>query len=276
MTTALIEAQAAPSWERVRTSFARASLAAELAGRCPSGIFHEAEARRQEEALATWQNRLASELGSSPLSISCSHEVTDDLREDLAGALTIIGRTGLWARLADASSASFAFAWRAGTMGQPLDKLDLRAFLDYVARVAAGATDPLAGHRSLLCYRDKDEAGVRTRGFAPLSRPRALDYLATLCRELLGTKAAGTDTGLHPYLLPHEAVLASRAGGSPISQEIRGLCQRYQRGGAAFSSTLGPLPDVIDRYPIPSQREAEHMVEARFGLLFELTGLSRS
>jgi hypothetical protein len=172
--------------------------------------------------------------------------------------------------LPDAFSSSLAFAWRASFV-EPLDRQELWAFLEHVALAAAGEAESLAGHLSLLCYRDNDAADVRIRRFAPLGRARALDYLATLCRELLRAEVE-PGMGLHPYLLPYEAVMTSRAGGTSVTQEIRGLCQRCRRAGTGFSSTLGPLPDVVDTYPIPSQGEAERMVEARFGLLFDLVG----
>ena len=268
MTEALLAAQAAPSWEMVKTNFERASLAAELAGRRPSGIFHETPARREEETLAAWQRRLAVVLGAGSLPMAREWLAFPIEVPALGGRVDIAGQTGLLARFANASCASLAFTWRAA-VGQGLDHQDLRAFLDYVALAAAGGTESLAGHRGILCYHDKNKVDVRNRAFAALDRKRALAYLATLCRELLGEEAL-MGRGGGPYLLPGEAVLASRANHTPLAQEIRTWQQRYRHGGAGATSMPGPLSGGGDDYPIPSPDEAMGMVETRFGLFFEL------
>jgi len=268
MTGALLAAQGAPSWEMVKTSFEHASLAAELAGRRPSGIFRETPARREEETLAAWQRRLAVVLGAGSLPMAREWLAFPVEVPALGGRVDIAGQTGLLAGLANASCASLAFTWRAA-VGQGLDHQDLRAFLDYVALAAAGGAESLAGHRGLLCYHDKKEVDVRTRAFAALGRERALAYLATLCRELLGAEAL-TGRGGRPYLLPGEAVLASRAKHTPFAREIRTWQQRCRGRGAGAAAMPGPLSGAGDDYPIPSPDEAMGMVEARFGLFFEL------
>jgi hypothetical protein len=75
---------------------------------------------------------------------------------------------------------------------------------------------------------------------------------------------------VHPYLLPHEAVLASHRRRTPVAVEIDGLCEKAARDEPSFSSLRGPVPRVLERYAPPAAAEAEGMVRARFGLFFEL------
>jgi hypothetical protein len=180
----------------------------------------------------------------------------------------IIGQTGLCARRANATATSLAFTWRGQVDEQALGREDVRAFLDYVVLSAAGLDPGRAGHRSALFFRSSAGANVRVCAFAPLDRGRALAYLAVLCGELLALSGGTRGSGLHPYLLPHEAVLASRARGTRVRDEIENLCGDSNRAG--FSSLRGPVPEVLARYAAPSDETAERMVNARFGLFFDL------
>lgn len=293
MTAALVAAQAPPSWAEVKASFQRKALATELAGSSPSGIFREAESQRQEEALALWQSQLAEVLGRGPmrlarlrlgpggggaahdgaLAFSASPRISlpPSGQDGVAIEMDVVGQSRVCAYFPDASATSLAFTWRARATELELAREDMRAFLDYVVLTAAGDDDRRAGHRSALFHRSKGQAEVRVTRFAPLERARAQAYLAGLCRELLATAADPGAWGLHPYLLPHEAVVASHVHGTIVAHEIRNLCDAYKRKNTGFSSVLGPLPDVLERYPVPSDEEAARMIEARFGLLFELT-----
>jgi hypothetical protein len=182
--------------------------------------------------------------------------------------IRITGQTGLCALADNHTGTSLAFTWRDKVAGQPLGREDLRAFLDYVVLTATEPESGRAGHRSTLFYRAKGDTSARMVGLAPLARERAVDYLTCLCRELLAPeRPAG---GLHPYLLPHEAVLASHNHGTSVRQEIQTLTSASDRDKAGFSSLYGPVPDVLARYVAPSEEEAQRMVQARFGLLFEL------
>ena len=290
MAAALLEAQSVPTWDAVSAIYRRKALAAELDGRSPTGVFREAEAQRQEETLAAWQHELAGVLGRGPMRVSsvrlsphadaCGrHEPggTIDFQPSprvLLGPvekpieIRITGQTGLYTRRPNGTATSLAFTWRGEIAEQSLGREELRAFLDYVVLTATGGELWRDGHRSALFFRSSKKASVRLSDFGPLERTRAVDYLATVCRELLAFSSAGYRTGLHPYLLPHEAVLASRERGTTVAEEIENLCADADRSG--FSSLRGPVPDVLARYAPPSAKEAERMVKARFGLFFQL------
>jgi hypothetical protein len=75
---------------------------------------------------------------------------------------------------------------------------------------------------------------------------------------------------VHPYLLPHEAVLASRHGRT-LAEEVRRLCAEDERG-SSFSSTRGPVPRATERFAPPPEALAQAMIAERFGLFFDLAG----
>jgi exodeoxyribonuclease V gamma subunit len=288
MTEALRGAKAAPSWDAVRAAFRRQALAAELAGQLPTGIFGEAAIRRQEEALAVWQRELAGLLGRTRMEFSAvrlSPHADASPRQDSTGAVVfqpsprvtagtadkpmeirITGQTSSLVRQAEAGAMSLAFTWRADVDEQALGREELRAFLDYVVLTATGAQLWRDSHRSALFFRSGKQTGVRICDFAPLERARAMDYLTGLCRELVDDSRYAN--GLHPYLLPHEAVFKSQKRGTDVVKEIERLCENADRSG--FSSLRGPVPDVLARYAAPSTTEAARMVNSRFGLFFAL------
>jgi hypothetical protein len=111
----------------------------------------------------------------------------------------------------------------------------------------------------------------------PRKRVTCAPYLEELCADLLmgARNQDGAPTGVHPYLLPHEAVLSSHRNGSPVLDEIARLCENAQEPGGGFSSMRGPVRLAIDRYAAPTEEEAKRMVERRFGLLFALTSEER-
>ena len=300
MATAMTQAQAVPTLESLLGAYQRKALASELAGQRPVGVFREAEARREQETLTVWQRALAEVLGVEPMRISAVRlsphaEALDrsertpspriELRQSPRLALTlpdpsgaearevaicITGQTGLCARAAGHTGTSLAFTFRAGAGEQEFGKEDLRAFLDYVVLTATGLESGRAGHRSALFYRRKDQATARVVELAPLGRQRAEDYLCGLCRELVAFAPGNPGALLHPYLFPHEAVLASHERGTHVRREIEALLGEVERGNGGFSLLRGPVPNVPARYAPPPDAELERMVKARFGLFFEL------
>jgi hypothetical protein len=296
MAAALIETQSVPDLEAVSAAYRRRMLVAELAGKVPTAVFLEAEVQRHEEALALWQHELERVLGASATDVSRVRfsQHTDGrkagqgllvfrpaprLTLTLPGGATssartievcITGQTGLCARAASSAGTSLAFAWRGKVGDQPLGKEDLRAFLDYVVLTATEPASRRAGHRSALFFRSKTDAGAHVVDFAPLDFERATDYLAGLCGELLAFSPDSPGSGLHPYLLPHEAVLASHQRKTSLQQEIDSLRSNNERQDTGFSSLWGPVPDVLAHYRAPLEKEAQRMVDARFGLFFEL------
>jgi hypothetical protein len=166
------------------------------------------------------------------------------------------------------------FTCRSGITAGGICREDLGAFLDYVAMTAAGIAPSLTGLRSAVFFVKEGRACVRVLEFAPLECEQARAYLAALCTDLLtgSLDDAGSATGIHPYLLPHEAVLASRQRGSTVSDEIADLCAKAEGERGRFSSLFGPVPAVLARYAALPEDQAQAMVERRFGLLFELAG----
>ena len=137
---------------------------------------------------------------------------------------------------------------------------------------AAGGEAACPGHRGALFYSRDGQGKVHTLGFRPLERERARGYLARLCADLLtgALDVNGAATGVHPYLLPHEAVLASQRKKTSLLDEIDELCSEADGKDRSMSSLQGPVPRVFDRYAPPTAPEAESMARSRFGLFFEL------
>jgi hypothetical protein len=174
--------------------------------------------------------------------------------------------------LESASDATLTFTCRAGISGKEMVREELGAFLDYVVLTATGAEPAHTGHRSAVFFTKDGHGKLRALGFRPLDRQRARDYLARLCADLLtgALDGKGAATGVHPYLLPHEAVFENRRTQASLIDAIDELCAGAESEDASFSSLRGPVPRVLERYAPPPASEAERMVEARFGLFFEL------
>jgi len=299
MPEAILRAQGAPTWEVVLSAHARQGLALELAGRAPTGILREAAAQAERHLLRGWHGRLAELLTAAPadcrmirLAPSLGTKPTRSghlachrapgFALELAGAgdtgrldIRIEGHAGLWASARGSLDTRLAFSVSRRIAQEKHSREELRAFLDYVAVTAAGEAEERRGLRSALFFPDGKGAGdLRVLGFAPLAKARALAYLEDLCRELLtgARDAEGAPTGVHPYLLPYEAVLASRHKGSPLLPEILALCAGDPEHRSTFSSVQGPVRSAPERYAPPAEAEARRMVEARFGLFFDLAG----
>jgi hypothetical protein len=302
MTDALLAARAVPSWPPLLAAYTRRASRAELAGQCPTGLFRLIGAQAELELLRAWHAELPKILGQgradcrvvrlTPHARQPSTRQTDSsvvygpaptFTISLPGAVDGSGRgvrlggqTGLCAGLEETRDATLAFTCRAGISGKEWIREELGAFLDYVVLTAAGAEATRPGHRSAVFFSKDGQGKLRTLGFGPLDRDRALGYLAQLCADLLtgGLDAQGAATGVHPYLLPHEAVFESRRKQIPIADAIDELCEGEGQGGdsgrTTFSSLRGPVPRVLERYTPPAASDAACMVHARFGLFFEL------
>jgi len=82
---------------------------------------------------------------------------------------------------------------------------------------------------------------------------------------------SGEPTGLHPYVLPCEAVFRARRKGVLPWDEAASLCQQYREGARIHLSTLyGPIRDTVERWNPPPAEIAARMAASRFGLFFEL------
>jgi exodeoxyribonuclease V gamma subunit len=299
MTDAILAAQTAPPWQDLRAAYERRSSRAELAGQCPTGLFRSAGAQVEQALLRAWHDGLPKILGQRRVECRVvrliAHAHLPSVRPENSGVVygpapsfTIAlpgmaggpgrvvrlgGQTGLCAGSESARDATLAFTCRAGISGKDLVREELGAFLDYVVLTAVGVEPARPGHRSAVFFAQdghgKGHGKLRTLAFRSLERERARHYLARLCADLLtgGLDAKGAATGVHPYLLPHEAVFESRRKQAPIVDTIDDLCESDD---ASFSSLRGPVPRVLERYAPPAASDAERMVQARFGLFFEL------
>jgi hypothetical protein len=282
----------------VRAAHAALARRDELLGRIPTGFFREAEGPAEEEILATWWEHARTVGGGWPavgrilrFGRAAELEPADDLRDPIvlsvsvAGAparrLEIVGRTELVvAPKGDAPGGSLVFSCRSARRDDPrADRELLRAFLDHVALAAAGLSQ--GAHEALLAVASGTtrQSGPRSaldrRLLAPVEPARAREYLETLAAELLEgapDPATGQPTGVHPYLLPHEAVFASRAAKNrkDLIELIEDLRDEFAERGQRFSSAYGPVPQAVERHLPPSPEDAARMVDRRFGLLFEL------
>jgi exodeoxyribonuclease V gamma subunit len=298
MTDAILAAQAVPPRQDLLAAYQRRSSRAELAGQCPTGLFRAAGVQVEQEVLRTWHEELPKLLGQRRAECRvirlAAHAHQPSARRESSGVVycpapsftlplpggagapsrvvRLGGQTGLCALLDHASDATLAFTCRAGISGKEMIREELGAFLDYVVLTAAGAEPARASHRSALFFTKNGHGKLRTLVFRPLERERARDYLARLCADLLtgALDAQGASTGVHPYLLPHEAVFESQRKQAPIVDAIDDLCAGAESDDPVFSSLRGPVPRVLERYAPPDAGDAERMVQARFGLFFEL------
>lgn len=261
----------------------------ELSGQSPTGLFRASSLALEKNLLAGWHALLPSILGAGPTSCRKirfidtgrnSPMLTDVVYQPaptvtielpVAGSrrrqdVRIAGTTGLCG-----SGALLTFTCRSGITKAGICREDLGAFLDYVAMTAAGLAPAPRGLRSAVFFVKEGRACVRVLEFAPLECGQARAYLTTLCNDLLsGSLDEGNATGVHPYLLPHEAVLASRERGTTVSDEIAELSTKVECDRGRFSSLLGPVPAVLARYAALPEDRAQVLVNRRFGLLFEL------
>ena len=153
----------------------------------------------------------------------------------------------------------------------------LRAFVDYVALAAAGLCRPPggpgSGHGALLVGTGEGEAGPTDLvGFGPLAPERAQAYLRDVVEDMLdgAPDADGHPTGLHPYLLPCEAVFQTGASEAVVA-EIEQMRDLYlEKPWLGFSTVYGPVPQAVERHEPPAAGAAAAMIQRRFGLYFEL------
>ena len=298
MADALLAAQALPTLPDILAAFDRRSSRAELAGQCPTGLFRTASTRSEKDLLHMWHQELSKIMG--PAGTTCravrlrrlasnqpAQAANRGLVYQAAPGFTLTlpyasdrpsidvrieGQTGLCATAPGTADTTMCFTTRLGDWKASACREDLAAFLDYVVLTAAGAETSRPGHRSAVFHIEADQGQLRVVDFGPLERDRARDYLEGLCTELVtgALDGHGLATGVHPYLLPYEAVLTSHQDRTSILDEIDRLCSGDGFRDPRFSSVQGPVASVLDRYAPPDAEQAERMVKQRFGLFFEL------
>jgi hypothetical protein len=290
MSQAILAAQGVPTLQDLLAVYARKNLRGELAGQSPTGLFRSAASRLEVD--------LAAVLGPSPaecrvaqfveayrdgeggvpgLAIRPAPQFGVDLPASAGETrrrvdIRIEGQSELWARSAAAGDASLIFSCRGRIEKEGYSREELRAFLDYVVLAASGTKPMRPGHRGALFFASDGLGKLRVLRFRPLGRQPALDYLARLCGDFLtgARDDSGAWTGVHPYLLPHEAVVASRRNGTSIVAEIDDLRAGHESRGTSFSSLQGPVPGVLARYAPLTEPQAQRAARERFGLFFAL------
>jgi exodeoxyribonuclease V gamma subunit len=293
MTKSVLASDAVPSTEAVAARYDEISLREELAGRAPAGLFHEAEREHHAAILNKWTEQLGRIANGGRLRGRVLHfgraAENEDARAilpaitlELAGEgarlplqLELHGRTSVLVESPEAPRASVIFSCRAKDVDEKtrLDKESLAAFLDHVALAAASLSPSQGGHRGLILLTHADEQDIAEYRFAPLDTARARDYLVGLVRDMLtgALGPSGEPTGLHPYVLPCEAVFRARYQGLLARDEAERLCQQYREGGTSRFNTLrGLIRDAAARWNPPPAEIAARMVASRFGLFFEL------
>jgi exodeoxyribonuclease V gamma subunit len=291
MVAALLE-PGVPDWERVRRAFEQRALREELAGALPTGFLARAERPRHDAVLGGWLQEVAA-LGSLRRSVirfgpgllgeaaaeACDPIVlTIDAPAAGAGArpleVHLVGRTELLVDAVGAGgSLTFVARSKSSHTQERKQRDGLRAFVDHLALAAAGLR---AGpHAALLAWAAGDDHRLDRARFREVEPTRARAYLGAIVREMLtgARDPAGAPTGVHPYLLPCEAVFAAgpEGDGRALVEEVEKLRDHYfEQPFLTFSSVLGPVPEAVERHDPPPPEEARRMAEARFGLYFEL------
>jgi hypothetical protein len=272
----------------------------ELRGRAPTGFFAAAGRPTLQAILGGWQAAVrehapaaATPLGARLIHFGrpSAHEVAVGLRHQPIAlevsvpgpmgqelrTVEVVGRTELQVGAAD-GQASLFFSCRSHSRDgrTPRHRDRLRAFIDHLALSAAG----LAGgaHGALIAWSDGSDHELDARRFREVMPEIARDYLGGIVGAMLGGARDGNGqlTGVHPYLLPCEAVFnlhSPRADGKRnLVEEILKLRDDYLEKGnlLAFSSVNGPVPEAVERHDPPPLDEAERMRDERFGLYFAL------
>jgi exodeoxyribonuclease V gamma subunit len=308
MLDAILGAREPPAWSAIAAAHDRLALREELAGRMPTGLFQVAERGGHEAILRGWlaalqtlagegfAEREVTRFGAGPAALGGTAgllgrddatRACEPIALSVQGpggggetlAVQLVGRTELLLLRPVAASASKAGAPGTGSLvltcrrdGDPRPKDRLRAFVDHLALSAAGLS--AVGHEALVAWSCGGQHRVHRACFAPLAPERARAYLAALVTDMLtgARDAGGRPTGVHDYLLPCEAVFEAAARpGRDVVEEVERLRDTYfELPARPFSSVMGPVPEAAERHQPPPPAEAARMVQARFGLYFEL------
>jgi exodeoxyribonuclease V gamma subunit len=296
----LIGGGEAPLWDRVIGQFSRLAAREELRGRAPTGFFAACERPALAAILRGWLEELVIWAGGKPLDGRLYRFGRADARDDTpalahepvvleianpfyraeAGSgeperlrVEIVGQTGLHL-LAGDQTASVVLTTRSRTSDDRTRRQRdrLRPFVEHLVLSAADLSP--GAHGALLVRAQGDDHDAAAARFRALPAEAARAYLGTLVTDLLtgAGDAAGTPTGVHPYLLPCEAVFAARERDKDLVQEIERLRDNYLEKPylLGFSSVYGPVPEAVERHEPPPAAEARRLADARFGMFFDL------
>ena len=280
---------ALPSQTAIAAALQKWARVAELRGVGPTGLFGAAELPEQFAILSGWRAELQLLAGAGPLEPTLLRfgrpsagpgqpaQELPGLRLDLPAppglgtdvlSVEIVGRSEL--RVGTAAPGSLVLAARRDNAPARIFRDRLRAFVDHVVLAASGRAEQ--AHATHVVWAYGDRHSTTSGRFAPLSTVAAQDYLGRLIGDLVAgaTTAAGWASGLHPYLLPCEAVFAARNNGSAIVDEVEKLRDHYlEKSWLSFSTVNGPVPQAVERHDPPGADEAERLAHERFGLFFE-------
>jgi exodeoxyribonuclease V gamma subunit len=283
-----------PGWEEIEATLDRLVRRAELAGEGPTGFFAAAERPALREVVRGLYAGVTEYAAGRPLqgrvlrfgAPFVGETVAVEARDPIVLSVPapqgpegrmlrveIVGRTELLV-FPDGVPASLFFACRKKASGDFRTRLRrdrLRGFVDHLVRSAAGLGE--SEHGAPVAWAVTGEHTLfRSGRFRPVAAETARAYLASIVTALLtgARDGAGAPTGVHPYLLPCEAVFRARKAGSSIPDEVQSLRDVYLERSVAFSSVTGPVPEAVERHDPPPADVAQQMADARFGLFFDL------
>jgi exodeoxyribonuclease V gamma subunit len=259
---------------RVRDVYDERAALRELCGRRPTAVFDEVLREVHSRDLACWKTLYDAIPGRTdgpfePVRFGRAEEHADVYRiEDAIGLdvelpggrrarVSLSGRTN---EIAPGGSGSVVLAKRAQSnawWAKSRNGRDwLRGFLDGVALAASGIKT-CKSHATYLCVAAGGEPVASWVRFAGFSRDEARAYLSAVVGDLL--------SGVHPYLLPFEAVFRARRTYPGESIEAAVSKALGERG---VTSKFGPVPG-IERFAPPREDEALDMIARRLGPFFE-------
>ena len=285
-----------PTPQALTEALARVLEREELRGNAPTGFFAAAQRPTLEAILHGWHAAVSGHAAAAGGKSATArllhfgrpgaHELVLGTRRDpipltlpRGRPVEIVGRTELQLARPD-GAASLFFSCRSASRDTrtPRHRDRLRAFLDHVALSAADMPGAGGAHGALIAWSDGGDHELEVRRFRPLSPERARSYLASLITAMLAgaRDGNGQSTGVHPYLLPCEAIFNVRGGTGNLKrslvEEIQKLRDDYLEKGSllSFSSVNGPVPEAVERHEPPPAEQVERMADERFGLYFEL------
>jgi hypothetical protein len=283
-----------PLWHLVRAAFEALARREELRGRAPTGFYAQAERPALQAILRGWLEELVIWAEGKPLAGRVHRFGRAQARETLAAvrhdpirldledpftpgarlAVEVVGSTGLLVSAGGGDPASLVLTSRSrsGDDRARRQRDRLRAFVEHLALSAAGLSSGPLG--ALVVRAQGGEHETNPARFRALPAEAARAYLGALVTDLVtgARDAAGLPTGVHPYLLPCEAVFSARDRNKDLVEEIERLRDNYLEKPSLlrFSTVDGPVPEAVERHEPPPAPEARRLAESRFGLYFDL------
>ena len=275
---------AAPDWSEVRQSYQALARQRELLGQIPTGLYRAAERPGDERILATWwRQTLEVGAGRPPQGGWCASGAPARTRTPATCAsrsfwsspatpgpgacveprrIEIVGRTELLVEPAggQAGAGSLVFSCRRASDDSDGERELLRAFLDHVALAAAGlSSGPFEALLAAAEVAGLGQPALDRRLFRPLDRAGAIRYLSALVTDLLTgapDPASGLPTGVHPYLLPFDAIFEARLGKKSLVEAIEDRRENYlERNRRLRARSMARCPRRSSATPLrPTRR----------------------